>query len=277
MYKNDIGGATKVTNQAQFEMWMSEIANLINNKPLTVIQTIELTSNKKFIGTTYGDLARAVGLLLKSSPEFRSAMVVLVHLNNGLVNYDEIASGDYMALIYANDGNAKSTYKGASDPLSAISGIVSGAEGLGASIANAVAAIKTAKTNNEIATKQQSIAETNADAAIKTELMRTVQTKIAAGAATAGASGADSSGGSNTLLIALVVFAGLAGVFLLSRSSPKTGIPAVAAAVPIKAEGGMFNAPIPPVAPPPAPGSIPQPAVIPPAASLIPPVEEIKF
>ena len=280
-YRNDIGSAN--TSPAQFEMWMREISNLINTKPLTVIQTIELTTHKKFIGTTYGDLARAVGELLKVSPKFRAAMAVLVHLNNGLVNYDQIASGDYMALIYSGGGQqAKSLYKGASDPLTGILEVVSGAENLSASIANATSAVKVAKTNaaanEDIVSKQQSIAETNADAAIKTELMRTVQAKIGANGAVAGASSANAAGGSNTLLIAVVVLMGLGGVYLLSRSSQKDSV----VAVPLKAAGGGMNPPVPPTPPI---ATVP-PAAVPPVATPpivgapgapIPGVDDIKF
>lgn len=279
-YRNDIGSAN--TSQAQFEMWMREIANLINTKPLTVIQTIELTTHKKFIGTTNGDLARAVGELLKISPKFRSAMVLLVHLNNGLINYDQIASGDYLSLIYSNNGApAKSLYKNANDMITGVLEVVSGAENLGAAIANSTSAIKVAKTNadanKEIVSKQESIAETNADAAIKTELMRTVQAKIGANGAVAGASSANAAG-SNTLLIAVVVLMGLGGVYLLSRSSQKDSV----VAVPLKAAGGGMNPPVPPTPPI---ATVP-PAAVPPVATPpivgapgapIPGVDDIKF
>ena len=155
--------------------------------------------------------------------------------------------------------------------------MVSGAENLSASIANATSAVKVAKTNaaanEDIVSKQQSIAETNADAAIKTELMRTVQAKIGANGAAAGASGANAAGGSNTLLIAVVVLMGLGGVYLLSRSSQKDSV----VAVPLKAAGGGMNPPVPPTPPIATVPPVATPPIVGAPGAPIPGVDDIKF
>lgn len=243
--------ALKAGNEsAQAELVVGEIATLVNEKPLTVIQTISATTKKEFVGKTYGDLTAAVAELLKTSPKFASAMVALVYLNTGIITHDDIVkagTGDFSVFNeqIVSDGGYKNISGGGMDMVTAIVGAVGNITGGALQLASAKAAAKGA---TDAASLNLEVAKTQAEASSLSSKEGTKQALLnAMGAKFGGFSG------TTVIMIVGVLALGIAGVYMLSRSSTKpTAAPAPAPApmpAPVFEVGGLTPPVTPPVAP----------------------------
>ncbi len=217
-YHNAVGPGDE--NAQETDLVIGEIAQLVNDKPLTVIQTIEATTNKVFIGKTYGDLTRAVGSLLKTNTKFASAMITLVYLNNGLISHEQVSAasmGDFSVLAeklaLMGEGNYRNVSAGGMDMITAAIGAVGNITGgslqLAAAKANAKGVVQQAELNLQSAQAQAEATATSSQEGTKQALLQALGAKYGA----AGISG-------KTLLIILVILGlGGLGVYMLSRSS----------------------------------------------------------
>lgn len=253
-YLNAIGSDNEL---AQTELVIGGIADLINNKPLTVIQTISAVTNKEFTGKTFGDLTKAVGDLLKTNAKFAAAMTTLVYLNNGLISHQEISNaavGNYS--VFNEQIPLGEAYKnisgGGMDMVSAIVGAVSnitaGGLNLAAEKAKAKGATDTAKLNLETATTQADAQTIASKEGTKQALLQTLGAKY---------SSMGGLSGTTVLVIVGVLALGVAGIYMLSRNSanepkpnmPSPPAPGPAAAIGVHQVGG--NIITPPVVTPP--------------------------
>jgi len=211
--------------QLQSELLIGEIAEIINTKPLTVIQTIEATTNKVFMGRTFGELTRAVGLLLKNNTRFASAMVTLCFLNNGIIDYTGITDAAYGNLSVLSSKIADQQYKnlsgGGADMISAAIGAVSNITGGSLQLAAAKAASKgateTAKLNLETAKEYADAQKGSAKEGTKQALLNALGAKMSSAGLTT----------KTILIIVGLLGVGVAGVYWLSRTT------SVAPAIPV--------------------------------------------
>ena len=207
-------------NKKETDLMIGEIARLINEKPLTVIQTIDATTGSRFAGQTYGDLTLAVGELLNSNERFASAMVALVYLNNGMITHEDIsraASGDLSVLnkeLYSNvSGGGMDMISAA---IAAVGGITGGALELAAAKANAKGATATANLNLQTAKTQAESAELTSKEGTKQALLQTLGAKYSSAGGLSG----------TTLMIILGVLAlGIGGIYMLSRGAQTSPSP----------------------------------------------------
>ena len=290
--RNDSGsaGAQAYRNlDPSSKFFMDEIVKLIKEKPVVVAQTIYATTNKQFVGSTFGDLAKAVGHLLKTNQKFKAAISLLIALNNGVINMDQVEAGDYSAFseqptMNYNDSGiiggitgavtggtaaisaSQSLGKGGSNPISGIiQAAANAADGL-ASIGNSVANVINALSAPTLAqqkteqVQQQAVAseETGQDS-VAVSLADALGAKGGASAGSgasvaSGAGGAGGGGSSTMLIIGGIVVVGVIFAFVLG--SPHSSGAA-------KAMGGA-------VIPPIAPSSIAPP--LNPATAAVPPI-----
>lgn len=194
-FRNAIGSEDQ---QLTDDLILNEIASLIESKPLTIIQIMGMFG-QKFIGSTTGDLVKAVTQMLQTSPKFRVALSILIALNNGIVTLGDVQAaglGDMSAFAttkYHNDGGAGgamggSGAMGGGDWISSLIGAVGGIT----SSSLQLAAAKQNKKSTEIAAQSGlEQAKINAEAmgnssqeATKQELLKTLGIKIASGSNT---------------------------------------------------------------------------------------------
>ena len=85
-FRNAVGSMDKELTD---DLILNEIASLIESKPLTIIQIMSMFGYK-FVGSTRGDLVKAVTELLQASPKFRVALSMLIALNNGVITLADV-------------------------------------------------------------------------------------------------------------------------------------------------------------------------------------------
>ncbi len=99
------------------DLLLNEMADLINSKPMTIIQILS-DSGYTFKGKTRMDLIKAVADQLYENEKFRISMGVLIALNNGIISYPEVLS-------YVDPNNIPAYHNsGGVDPVSGILGAV---------------------------------------------------------------------------------------------------------------------------------------------------------
>ena len=281
--RNDSGsaGAQAYRNlDPSSKFFMDEIVKLIKEKPVVVAQTIYATTNKQFVGSTFGDLAKAVGHLLKTNQKFKAAISLLIALNNGVINMDQVEAGDYSAFsqqqptMNYNDSGDTATTTGAasqsglggSNPISGIiqaaANAANGLASIGNSVANVINALSAptlAQQKTEQVQQQAVASEETGQDSVAVSLADALGAKGGASAGSgasvaSGAGGAGGGGSSTMLIIGGIVVVGVIFAFVLG--SPHSSGAA-------KAMGGA-------VIPPIAPSSIAPP--LNPATAAVPPI-----
>lgn len=218
-YYNAIGGNDLATRD---EMIATELARLIDEKPLTVMQLID-NSGWKFVNApkTKADLIDAVAEMMIKSAEFNRQISLLVAINNKVLSFNQITE-------LGQTGKMPPYYNAMGEGLiqtivSAVSALGSGGLSLGAAVENRKAGniqLEAIKAQAATQTKQ-------ATEATKQALLNAITAKTLSNQSQGPSQTAIIVGAGVFLLIAFGVF------YILSRPKPQ-----VAVATPPMATGG---------------------------------------
>lgn len=230
-FRNAVGSMDKELTD---DLILNEIASLIESKPLTIIQIMSMFGYK-FVGSTRGDLVKAVTELLQASPKFRVALSMLIALNNGVITLADVQNagiGDLTAFKamggnYHNDsakeGGGGGGAIGGGDMvtsiINAVSGITSGSLNLAAAKANQKSTQIAASSGLEQAKINAEATGVSAAEATKQELLRTLGIK---------ASSAGSSGLPGWVIGAIgLLIVGIIGFVVVNSNSKQGTMPAI--------------------------------------------------
>ena len=221
-YRNAVGSQD---NELADELVLNEIASLIETKPMTIIQIMNMFG-LQFTGSTNGDLVKAVVKAMQVSPKFRVALSMLILLNNGLVTVEDVVKagqGDLSAFrnsIKREYQNAEGGGGGGdmvSSIISAVGGITSSSLQFAAAKANQKSTQIAAQSGLDIAKTNAESSESTSREATRTELLKTLGIKYASDAS------GKSAGMPGWVIGAIVVLIGAVGAYLFLSNQTRGG------------------------------------------------------